>query len=112
VIFSRKLLDPLLVFATALVVYLSTMARTVMLEDDGEFILASVFNGSPHSPGYPLYTILGHIASLIPMGTVAARIHASSAVFAALSCAVLFWIVHRLTRSRAPAYAASLCYAA
>jgi hypothetical protein len=111
VIRSPKLLAPLLVFAAALVVYLSTMPRTVMLGDDGEFILASFFNGSPHSPGYPLYTLIGHLASLVPLGTVAARIHGLSGVLAALTCTLLFWIVQRLTHGRASAYAASLCYA-
>ncbi len=100
-----------LVFLVALAVYLATLPRTVALEDDGLFILASYFNGIAHPPGYPLHTLLGRMFTLIPLGTVAARVHVLSAVFGALTAAVLWWIGFRLLGSRAFAYAGAWAYA-
>lgn len=36
-----------------------------------------------HPPGFPLWVLLAHLATLLPWGSVASRVHASSALFAA-----------------------------
>src|SRR4030095_12432724 len=46
--------------------------------------------------GVPLWALVAHLASLLPVGNVAARINFSSAVFAALACAMLTLIVAEL----------------
>jgi len=86
--------DPLvlLVFGASLALYLFSMPKTVALEDDSIFILSGYFNGVSHPPGYPLYTVILHLFTLIPIGDIPARAHASSAFFAALACCVLFYI--------------------
>ncbi|MEJ2762173.1 MAG: DUF2723 domain-containing protein [Gammaproteobacteria bacterium] len=57
----------LLVFTATFAVYCWSMPRTVVFEDDGLFIMASYFNGIAHPPGYPLFTLLGHLATFLPV---------------------------------------------
>jgi transmembrane protein TMEM260 (protein O-mannosyltransferase) len=81
------------VFLAALLVYSWTLAPTVTPTDSGELILAAYGLGVAHPPGVPLWIMLAHVASLIPVGNVAVRINISSAVFAALACAILTLVV-------------------
>jgi transmembrane protein TMEM260 (protein O-mannosyltransferase) len=81
------------VFLVALITYTWTVAPTVTPTDSGELILAAYGLGVAHPPGVPLWIMLAHVASLIPVGNVAVRINISSAVFAALACAILTLVV-------------------
>lgn len=101
---------PALVALGLLLVYAWCAPRTVALEDDGLFILASYFNGIAHPPGYPVFTLIGHLFAQLPFGSVAWRVHLVSALFGALTCAVLWCIVRSLVPSRAIATAAALAY--
>jgi len=91
---------PLAVALACLLLYLYTMPRTVALEDDGFFILASWFNGIAHPPGYPLFTLIAHAFSQIPWGSVAMRVHAVSALFGAIACGTLWYIARELGLGR------------
>ncbi len=84
------------VFLVALLLYTFTLAPTVTLVDSGELILAARGLGVAHPPGFPLWVMLAHLASLLPFGNVAARINFSSAFFAALACAMLTLVVAEL----------------
>src|SRR4029077_622253 len=84
------------VFLVALVVYSRTLAPTVTLTDSGELILAAYGLGEAHPPGTQLWVMLAHLASLVPVGSTAVRINFSSAVFAALACAMLTLVVAEL----------------
>src|SRR5213075_427422 len=84
------------VFLVALLVYTCTLAPTVTLTDSGELILAAYGLGVAHPPGFPLWVMFAHLASLVPLGSVAVRINFSSAVFAALACATLTLVVAEL----------------
>src|SRR5438094_367303 len=84
------------VFLAALVVYVWTLAPTVTLVDSGELIVVAQGLGVAHPPGFPLWVMLAHLASLVPFGNVAALINFSSALFAALACAVLTLVVAEL----------------
>jgi hypothetical protein len=84
------------VFVVALVVYSWTLAPTVTPTDSGELILAAYGLGVAHPPGVPLWIMLTHLASLVPVGNVAVRVNFSSAVFAALACAMLTLVVAEL----------------
>lgn len=99
---------PVVVFLVLLALYAATAPRTVALEDDGLFILSSFFLGIEHPPGYPLHTLLGHLFTLLPVGSVAFRVHLMSAFFGALTCAVVWLCVQALTRERVWAYFAAL----
>src|SRR5437867_10877489 len=84
------------VFLAALLLFGWTLAPTVTPTDSGELILVAQGLGVAHPPGVPLWVILAHLASLVPLGSVAVRINFSSALFAALACCVLTLVVAEL----------------
>ncbi|MBU8923212.1 MAG: DUF2723 domain-containing protein [Bacteroidales bacterium] len=85
---SEKILNRylgLMVFLVSAVVYIMTMGGTVSFWDSGEFIATSYILGIPHSPGTPLYVLVGRVFSLLPLGiSVAQKVNLLSAVSAAL----------------------------
>ena len=98
------------IFSILLIVYLATMPMMLALEDDGLFVLSSYEPGLSPPPGYPLHTMIGHVFSKIPIGSVAARIHALSAFFGALTCMLVFLLIDRLIACRSMAYLGALSY--
>ena len=100
-----------LLFACVLVLYAASTPRTVMLEDDGLFITIATFASVGHPPGYPLYILLGHLASLLPLGSVAWRVHTLSGLMGALTCACIAYLVLRRTGNRPAAYLAGAALA-
>jgi hypothetical protein len=87
--------------------YAATSPRTVALEDDGLFILSSYFLGVEHPPGYPLFTLIGHLFTYLPFGSVAYRVHLASALFGALTCGAAWLCARALIAGRLPAYLAA-----
>src|SRR6266576_680198 len=85
-----------IVFLIALLLYSWTLAPTVTLTDSGELIVVARGLGIAHPPGVPLWIILAHLASLVSFGNIAQRINFSSALFAALACAMLTLVVAEL----------------
>src|SRR5438552_18079247 len=67
-----------------LAIYLITVSPTVNFIDSGELITALHEPGIVHPPGYPLYTLLGYVASHFPVGEVAWRVNLFSAFWGAL----------------------------
>jgi len=87
--------DRILVLATLLIpfaVYMTTLTPTVSFFDSGELISGAATLGISHPPGYPLYILLGHAFSYIPLGNIAFRINTASAFFGALAVTVLYLI--------------------
>jgi tetratricopeptide (TPR) repeat protein len=85
-----------IVFTVALSLYGWTVAPTVTLVDSGELIVAAHSLGVAHPPGFPLYVLLAHFASLLPVGDVALRVNLASALFGAIAAAVCTLIVAEL----------------
>ncbi len=85
-----------MVFLAALLLYSWTLAPTVTLVDSGELIVVAHGLGVAHPPGFPLWVLLAHLASLVPVGNVAMRVNFSSALFAALASAMLTFVVAEL----------------
>ena len=108
---KRDLLGIALLFAGVLVLYAASTPRTVMLEDDGLFITTATFAGVAHPPGYPLYILIGYLASLVPFGSVAWRVHALSGLMGAITCACIAYLVVRRTGNRPAAYLAGAALA-
>jgi hypothetical protein len=84
------------VFLAALLLFSWTLAPTVTPTDSGELIVVAQGLGIAHPPGVPLWVMLAHLASLVPLGNVAVRINFSSALFAALASAMLTLVVAEL----------------
>jgi hypothetical protein len=96
-----------LVALALFVLYAATSPRSVALEDDSLFVLSSYFLGIEHPPGYPLFTLIGHLFTYLPFGSVAYRVHLASALFGALSGAAAWLCARFLIQGRLPAYVAA-----
>ncbi|NLE44482.1 MAG: DUF2723 domain-containing protein [Chloroflexi bacterium] len=73
-----------LTFLIPLIIYGLTVSPDVLPADSGEFQLVAARLGVAHPPGYPLYTLAGHLFTrLVPWGTPAYRLNLMSAVLAA-----------------------------
>lgn len=97
-----------LLFLLLSTLYWWSAPPSVVLEDDGLFLLSAAFLGIEHPPGFPLYVLLAKLATLVPAGTVAWRVHALSGLFAALACVMLWLILRRLLPGRLPAWLGAL----
>jgi hypothetical protein len=86
----------------ALWVYALTLSPTVawvnLGEDSGDLLAASATLGIPHPTGYPLFVLLGRLATFLPIGSIAFRIN----LVAALAAAVSVYAVARLAAALAP----------
>jgi hypothetical protein len=99
------------VFLVVLAIYAWTCARTVTMEDSGEFLLSAFKMGIDHPPGYPVFVLLGKLFSFLPFGTVAYRVHLVSSVASAIACVFVYLITFRLTRHQIAAVLAALLLA-
>jgi hypothetical protein len=91
----------------ALWVYAVTLSSTVTWrnhgEDSGDLLVASATLGIPHPTGYPLYVVLGRVASLVPIGSLAYRINLVSALAGAAGVYFLArWILELASAPPAP----------
>jgi len=89
-----------IVFLAALILYLTTLTPTVALVDSGELTTAAWSLGVAHPPGFPFYVLMAHLATWVPIGSVAVRVNAASALFAALAAALLTVAVALALRTR------------
>ncbi|MCC7010817.1 MAG: DUF2723 domain-containing protein [Acidobacteria bacterium] len=64
--------------------------------------------GTAHPPGYPLYVLLGHVFSWLPVGSVAYRANLMSAVFGVVAALAVYLAVREIGATRAAAAAAAL----
>ena len=82
--------------ALVLVLYLLTLAPTTAMWDTSEYITAAYTLGIPHPPGNPLFVLLGRVATLFPVGSVAVRVNFLAALCSALTAAVWFLVAERV----------------
>jgi 4-amino-4-deoxy-L-arabinose transferase-like glycosyltransferase len=81
----------------AFVLYLGTLAPTVLYYERPELIDAAMLQvhapilGITHPTGYPSWTILVHLFTYLPFGDPAYRVNLASAVFGAAAVFVLFF---------------------
>ena len=79
------------VFLAALGMYWLTLAPGLIgLVDTPKLQFVGAILGVPHPPGYPLYIVLSHGFSHLPFGSLAYRINLMSAVFGAVTVALVF----------------------
>ena len=87
-------------------------ARDIVFGDGGELTVAAATNGVAHPPGYPLWIVLAHALSIIPIGTVPFRINLTASLYHAITVALVFMSALVLTRKYVPAVLAALLLAA
>ena len=92
----------LLPVLVTLLLYVRTAAPSVatLFDDSLEFQVVIPLLGVPHPPGYPLYTLVGKLWTVVfPWRDAAFRLNVLSALFAALMWIPLAWLLCRSTRS-------------
>lgn len=99
---------PWVVGVLVFLLYLATACPTVYFGDSGELIAAADSLGVAHPPGYPIYTLLGRAALLLPIGEAAWRMNILSAVLGAIACALVARLVQRWTESAIAAVGSGL----
>lgn len=92
--------EALLAAAAAGALYARTLAPGVGAGDRGELLLAAETLGVPHPPGYPLWTLLAHLAGMIPVGSLAWRVNALSALLVAIAAGLLYFTARRFGAGR------------
>src|ERR1700730_10397761 len=105
---SRAWVGAAVVAAAAGILYFLTAARDIVVGDSPELILAAATLGVAHAPGYPLFTLLGYLFSLLPFGSIPFRVNLLAVACDALTVSVIFLTSLRLTRSYLAAALAGL----
>ena len=100
-----------IVAAVTMIVYCLTAARDIVVGDTPELITAAVTLGVPHPPGYPLFTLLGHLFSLLPLGPLPFRLNLMSMVCGIVAVVFVYFTALRLSRNRAASACAALVLA-
>ncbi|MDQ3318251.1 MAG: DUF2723 domain-containing protein, partial [Actinomycetota bacterium] len=101
----------------AFVLYLGTLAPTVLYYERPELIDAAMLQvhsyvlGITHPTGYPTWTMLAHLFTYLPLGDPAYRANLASAVFGAAAVFVLFFAGWLLSKRIWAATAGSLAFA-
>jgi hypothetical protein len=95
----------------ALLAYVATLAPGLLPNDSGEFQTLAYTLGYTHPTGYPVYLLLGKLATLLPVGDVAYRVNLLSGVMGAISVAGLVLLVTMLTGKRRFAMVAGVALA-
>ena len=90
-------------FVGFLVLYVNTLAPDVLAADSGELQTVATQLGVAHPPGFPLYTVLAHLFTRLPLPSPAYAVNLFSAVTGALTVLVVYWSGARLTRRVLPA---------
>jgi hypothetical protein len=97
----RRLFIPVLLLpgCAALGVYVLTAAPSVTFIDSGELAAVVCLFGVAHPTGYPLFTLVGHLVTLLPFGPEPiVRLNLLAAFFCAAGVGALFPAFHLLLR--------------
>ncbi|HMQ67847.1 MAG TPA: DUF2723 domain-containing protein [Ignavibacteria bacterium] len=84
---NKKIIYQILSFLLPFIVYVITLAPTVTFIDSGELATVAAKLGVAHPTGYPLFTVLGRVFTLLPIGDEIYRLNLMSAF---ISSAALF----------------------
>lgn len=84
-----------IIFLISFGYYVFNCPPTITVEDSGDFVMGLSSLGIVHGPSFPLFTMLGFLASKIPIGELGFRVAMFSAFFGALSLS-LFYLLQRL----------------
>jgi hypothetical protein len=96
-------------FAVGLGLYVRTLAPGLLTDDSAEFQTLAYTLGMTHPTGYPLYLLLAKLFTfIVPIKDIAYRVNLLSAVFAALTLALLYLVGRLLSGWRLAPLAGAL----
>jgi hypothetical protein len=93
------------------VLYLVTLAPTIQGFDSAELTVGAYSLGFVHAPGYPLYTLIGHLFAQLPIGDVGLRLNLMSAFFGVVTAVAYYGLLQFDTGSLLPSLAVALLVA-
>jgi hypothetical protein len=97
---------------TAFLVYLRTLAPSIVWGDSPELTTAAFCAGVPHPTGYPLYMLLAHaFLRCCPFGSPAYRMNLLTALSAGMAVALVYPLSLSVTRSRRASVVVALLFA-
>ena len=95
----------------AFVLYVRTLAPSLLYGDSAEFQTIAYTLGMGHPTGYPVYILFARLFALIPAGEIAYRVNLLSAFCAALTVGIVYLIIRRLSANPTAAVFGSLTLA-
>ncbi|MEQ8224135.1 MAG: DUF2723 domain-containing protein, partial [Candidatus Eremiobacterota bacterium] len=99
------------IFLFTLIIYRLTAFPSLSPVGDGaELVTNSYMLGINHPPGYPLYSILGHVFASLPIGNIPFRLNFMSAFFSSLSAILIFLSAFLLFKHKVPAIITALAF--
>jgi hypothetical protein len=102
---------PILVFAVSFTFYLVNLAPSTLWGDDAKFQLFGYeLSLTADELGHPLYVLVAHIFSLLPIGAIAWRVNLASAAQASLTLVFVFLSARALTSRTAASLASTLSF--
>lgn len=87
-----------------------TVAPSIHTSDSPELVSAAVTLGIPHAPGYALYVMVAHLATLLPVGEPAFRVNLLSVLLLSATAPVLFRLLVGLFASQTLAFGVTLTF--
>ena len=109
---ASVLRDAFMVFLGGLLLYVATLAPTVMWADAGHLQLKAVEGTLQASAGsHPLWVLVSHLFTRIPVGDIAGRVNFVSAVFGAATLGLMFLVLREIGLAREPSLLAVVALA-
>jgi Tfp pilus assembly protein PilF len=91
-----KIAGSVLLFLLASVLYINGLCPTMYWNDSPEFVTTAHTLGISHPAGSPTYSLFAKLVTFLPIGSVALRVNAFSALVGACSIALLFSLLYEL----------------
>ncbi|MEO8391695.1 MAG: DUF2723 domain-containing protein [Chloroflexota bacterium] len=108
---SRRMwLQNLLLFSVCFTLLLLTMVPSIYTLDSAEFVIGSATLGFVHAPGYPLYLMVAHLFTLLPIGDVFFRVTLFTSLCLAATACVLYSLLLELLGNALVALGAVLTF--
>ena len=86
----------LILFIAAFMLYIRTLAPSLLYGDSAEFQTIAYTLGVGHPTGYPIYVLLAKLFTFLPIGDIAYRVNLFSALSAALTVPLVYLITGKL----------------
>jgi len=96
------------IFAISFPFFLYFQSTSIYGGDAGDLVSAAFTGGIAHPPGYPLYTLIGHFLTKIPIETVAWRVSLLSSFSSAIALVFIYLIIKEVTKNKLVGILASL----
>jgi hypothetical protein len=106
---TNRWIQQIFLFVLCLGILLLTMVPTIYTLDSAEFTVGAATLGIVHGPGYPLYLVLAHATTWLPVGDIAYRVNLFSALCLALTAPCLYGLLDDIVQDRWIALCVTLC---